>query len=776
MKKTGFIHRALALLLVVMLTIQLLPVGTLAAFGDLRGGETGVDLSTLGQKDAINWPIKVYDYLSDGMLFEWMDTNTTTTSSKPNVTYNHTDGTSYVTPYGGGYKPPATALGSDFTYGTSVNYSISATENSPFYYYGANGKQYGKAYTLEGQDAEDYKTPYHLHITDGSNTSRYNMLLNYFYGGAATLGTARYMVLVYRANKVQNYYLDFSVSDDIGGTGWVRSDKYSLPDSTSWRYQIIDMYQMFGNQYFSYVWMTMRAGTTSSSAGGMVSNAYLDLTHIGYFTNLTEAENYGKEAVKFDNNPGEYLGKTSSFTATHSIVTPANRADYLDHIFSLNYRWKEANKYPIIFGTDEVSQQYKKTWYGMDFTTHSTANGYKTNAYTSETFWSWTNGATLTLKNTLNNVTRAESFSMTRINVDQMTQANGAQYVRLTNSGPSKILLSKFREDHQLVQEGYVPLVADVDYMVMVYRTNGLTAADKFGLWAQGYLDSSSPDDHKTANQWGYAGLTKNPDWTTANNINQLSFSDDSGWQYQIIPLRETIGADDTNMMNIDRIANLGLYLPALTNGKSLDIAFVGYFKNNPKASDGMQFDTAVAFGQNAVNYMNAAATVTQDRNQSLSFGNNRVWNGGGNKSFGMLYSSGGGKYLPGSNSGGEATGSTVYEYGYDFDTWMIGYRTNAKSGDSFNQARYNLVWNANTQKYDKVKYTANYTGTSSGYDNLDFISNPSGTTNYIYFLAATEESATWGSNDGDDSNGKAFDTKNMNFDGYKLLDRNSVV
>ena len=126
MKKTGFIHRALALLLVVILTIQLLPVSTLAAFGDLRGGETGVDLSTLGQKDAINWPIKVYDYLSDGMLFEWMDTNTTTTSSKPNVTYNHTDGTSYVTPYGGGYKPPATVLGSDFTYGTSVNYSISA--------------------------------------------------------------------------------------------------------------------------------------------------------------------------------------------------------------------------------------------------------------------------------------------------------------------------------------------------------------------------------------------------------------------------------------------------------------------------------------------------------------------------------------------------------------------------------------------------------------------------------------------------------------------------
>ena len=767
MKKTGFIHRALALLLVVILTVQLLPVGTLAAFGDLQGGNTGVDLSTLGQNDAINWPIKVYDYLSDGMLFEWMDTNTTTTSSSPNITVGHTKGTSYVVPYGGGYKPPATVYGSDFTYAASSNYSTS-TQNSPFYYYGYNGKTYGKAYTLKKVDAVDYKTPYHLHITDGSTSGSYNMLLNYFSSGSSTIGEARYMVFVYRANKVQDYYLDVSVSDDISGSGWKRSNAVSLKDSADWTYQIFDMYELCNEQWFSYVWLTMRAGTSSSAAGGMVSGAYLDLTHIGYFSTLTEAQNYGEEAVKFDKDPGEYLAHSSTTTATHSIVQPANRADYLNNIFTLNYCWKNQNATPKIFDSESNSANVR---YGLDFTTHSTEQGWKTNAYTSETFWTWTNGTILTLKNTLNNVTRAESFSMSRISVDQKTQANGAQYVRLTNSGPSKILLSKFREDHQLVQEGYVPLVADVDYMVLVYRANGLTAADKFGLWAQGYLDSSSPDDHKTANQWGYAGLTKNPDWTTANNINQFNLSDASGWQYQIIPLRETIGADDTNMQNIDRIANLGLYLPALTDGKSLDIAFVGYFKNNPNASDGMQFDTAVAFGQNAVKYMNASATVKQDRNESKTYANNRVWNGGGNKSFGMLYSSGGGKYLPGSNSGGEATGATQYEYGYDFDTWMIGYRTNAPSGDSFNKARYNLVWNADTQKYDKVKYTANYTGSSSGYDNLDLISNPSGTTNYIYFLAATEESATWGSNDGDDSNGKAFDTKNMNFDGYNLLE-----
>ena len=473
MKKTGFIHRALALLLVVILTIQLLPVGTLAAFGDLRGGETGVDLSTLGQKDAINWPIKVYDYLSDGMLFEWMDTNTTTTSSKPNVTYNHTDGTAYVTPYGGGYKNPVTVVGYDFTYASSTSWSTSF-EYSPYAHWN-NGYQ-GRCFDFTKVDAVDYKDPYHLRITDGaysSATDYANMCAGHFPNSQSTSGNSRYMVLVYRADKVQDRFFSISASSVANSYNDWTTKVVTMANSSEWRYWVIDLYSLMGSRNFLYIWFTWTtnaAGTTwaNRSNGGMVSGAYVDISHIGFFGSQTEAENYGQEAVKFDKNPGEYLGKTSSFTATHSIVTPANRADYLDHIFSLNYRWKEANKYPIIFGTDEVSQQYKKTWYGMDFTTHSTANGYKTNAYTSETFWSWTNGATLTLKNTLNNVTRAESFSMTRINVDQVTQANGAQYVRLTNSGPSKILLSKFREDHQLVQEGYVPLVADVDYMVMV--------------------------------------------------------------------------------------------------------------------------------------------------------------------------------------------------------------------------------------------------------------------------------------------------------------------
>ena len=763
------------MLLVVLMTVQLLPLSAFATFGDLQSWDPGVDLSTLKQEDAINWPIKIYDYLSDGMLFEWMDTNTTTSSSSPYLPVGHSDGTAYITPYGGGYKPPVTSyLGYDFTYGASLAWSTSSIY-SPNYHYNTNG--YGKSYTLKQVDAVDFKTPMYARISDGSVNAR-NLCMSVFSNAQSTAGDIRYMVLVYRAEGLSDQTFQMAVTSDTAFSSYKRSE-YTLPDSTDWRYEIIDMKSLHGTlTYVKYIWFcfynTKTASEFTGTYAGFDAGDYVDITHLAFFDNLTEAQNYGVEAVKFDKDPGEYLAHQSTTTYTHSYVTPANRSDYLNHIFSLNYCWQAKDTNPKMF---DAASNTANVRYGMDFTTHSTTNGWKTNAYTSDTFWTWSNGTALQLKNTVNNVTRTESFNMSKINVEQHTQTNGAQYVTLTTNGPSKILLSKFREDHQQVQEGYVPLTADVDYMVMVYRANGWTASDKYGLWAQGYLDSSSPDDsHKTANYWKYAGLTKLADWTLADNINQLSFSGESGWQYVLIPISATIGEKDSNMTSIDRIANLGLYLPTLTNGKSLDIAYVGYFKNNPKASDGAQFDVAHAFGTSAVNYMNAAAKVTQDVNTSKTYANSRRWYGGGNKSFGMLYSSGGGQYWPSGNSGGESTSIDQYDYGYEFDTWMIGYRTNANSSDSFNTARYQLVWNSTTGQYEKKKFTANYTGSTSGYDYIDFISNPTGTTNNIYFVAATEEfdeygnELKWGSNDGNDDNGKDFDFTNVPFDGYQLL------
>ena len=770
MKKFGFAHRALAMLLVLVMTLQLLPLGVLATFADLKAADPGVTISSLKQDDTINWPIKVYDYLSDGMLFEWMDTNTTTNSSNPKLSIGHSDGTSEVTPYGGGYKNPVTELGVDFTYDDSSNYAWNTSSSySPLYHWKYN--HYGVSYKLDKVDAVDFRTPMHLHVTDNTSNG-HNVMISKFSSDESTAGNIRYMVMVYRAYKVEDYYFSISFTDDTNGTNTWSRNKYTLQDSTDWTYVIIDTKALAGTLTdIQYIWLTWHttasfSNTSNTTYRGMVSGAYCDFTHIGYFSDLTEATNYGEEAVKFDNEPGEYLHHQVTTNTTVTTVKPAARLDY---IFSLNYRWKTEGVKPAMYPNDS-SADYPNVRYGMDFTTHSTDNGWKTNAYTSDTYWTWANGTSQTYKYTDDTYayTYEVTFPMTAIGVKEMTQTNGAQYVRLTTTGPSKILLSKFREDHAAQYEGYVPLTSDVNYMVLVYRPNGLDSSYKYGLWAQGYDDEYQTDSHKGSDRWKFAALTKTTDWTTDSAINQLSFSDTEGWQYVVIPLMETISANDSDMLSITRTARTGLYLPTLSDGKSLDIAYVAYFR---AASDGVEdeLDEAKAFGQAAVDYMNAAAdTTVTTGTKTLSA--SRTWYGGGNKSFGMLYSSGGGQYLISGNSGGESASTDQHDYGYEFDTWMIGYRTNATSSNSFNTARYNLVYNESTGRYDKVKYTANYTGTTSGYDNLDFISNPTGTTNKIYFLAATEDDETWGSNDGDDDNGHDFDTSNMDFDGYTLL------
>ena len=772
MKRTSLINRILAMLLVVIMTVQLLPLSVFAAFGDLQSATPGVDISTLKQEDAINWPIKVYDYLSDGMLFEWMDTNTTTYSGSPSLPVGSTDGNSYVVPYGGGYKAPTTVLGSDFTYdGKESGWTTDTYKNakdsdgnyyrhySPYYYYSSSSYGYGKSYTMTKNAAADFTSPMYLRVTDGS-ADAWNWPAAYFSTDQSNDGDARYMVLVYRASGVSGNGFGICLSNDTGGSSYFVRQFTTLDDSADWTYRIIDLKSLFSTTYttIQHVWFNfLNASTTGTysdakSKVGLKSGAYVDFTHIGFFADTAAATNYASEALKFVKNPGEYLAHSSAtFSYTHSYVTPVTRSAYLNNIFSLNYCWKNKDTTPKMFDSASNTANVR---YGLDFTTHSTANGWKTNAYTSDTFWTWSNGTALSLKNTVNNVTKTESFSMSKIEVEQKTQSNGAQYVTLTSANPSKLLLSKFREDHQLVQEGYVPLTADVDYMVMVYRANGWTSSDKYGLWAHGYLDSSSPDSHKTANYWKYASLTKTSDWMSENTINQLSLSGDSGWQYALVPISETIGATDSNMSDIDRIANLGIYLPALKDGKSLDIAYVAYFKNNPNASDGNQLETAKTFGAAAVNYMNAEPTITPDANTTKSYGSSRVWYGGGNKNFGMLYSSGGGQYWPSGNSGGTSTSTNEYNYGYEFDTWMIGYRTNAYSSNSFNTPRKDPITGE--------AYTANYTSTSSTVFNAD----ATGTTNNIYFLAPV-----YGSDDGNDDNGDYFNTADMKFDGYQILE-----
>ena len=799
MRKFGFGHRVLALLLVLIMTVQLLPLGALAdAFGALKGADAGVDLtgdSAVGMNNSINWPIKVYDYLNDGMLFEWNDTNTSGNIVDSHHTvnnYSDNDGdgdydkwvtTQVAVPYAGGKKPPLTQMGTDFTYDTRLNsyvkqyrytYALKYTAWSSAYgdnwpndsyashdtfvystedggsyvytipspYYNWNTKGYGKLYKMQKVAANDYATPMHAHFTTGTGINK-NQNLAYFPEGQSTAGNARYMVLAYRSKNIP--YVEVSMSANTSTLN--RTKRMAWDNSAGWTYKVFDMKELLGTKTgMMYAWISF---LTNTSTYGIASGGYFDITHVGFFATEAEANNYGDTCVAFDNDPGEYLRKNvsnsdGSMTNTVTTVTLPKKSDYSleDRIFSLSYHWKAEgdNANRILVAGDEENVRY-----GMDFTTHSMENGWKTNAYTSDTYRTWSNGTTEFFKytNDATGQTDSHRFTMDRIGVQEMTQSNGAQFVRLTTSGPSKIILSKLREDEESAPIGHAT------HVVLVYRANNLGDNTAYGLFAQGR-------DNAVEGRWKYAGLTKDKDWTQASNVNPQYFSGGSGWQYVVLNIDEIIGNKDSDMDAVTRLERVGMYLPTLTDGRSLDLAYVAYFKPSEEA-------VAQEFGQAAVNYMNSSAS-SSSTSANYGYGTSRVWYGGGNKSFGMLYSSGGGQYWSSGNSGSASSGA-VNTYGYGFDTWMIGYRTNAYSDNAFNSARYLLVYNESTGKYDKVKDgLAAYTTTSS----TAFKANASGLTNNIYFIATGYGTGNGGSTN---NSNDPFDTKDMVFDGYQILE-----
>ena len=74
MKKHGIGSRLLSLLLVLAMVMSFVPVSVFAAVGDISTGDavgdTGLD-GNINTQDTISWPIKIYDFLNDGMLFEF---------------------------------------------------------------------------------------------------------------------------------------------------------------------------------------------------------------------------------------------------------------------------------------------------------------------------------------------------------------------------------------------------------------------------------------------------------------------------------------------------------------------------------------------------------------------------------------------------------------------------------------------------------------------------------------------------------------------------------
>lgn len=290
MKKTSLPMRILAMILVVIMTVQVMPLDALAvAFGELKSVETGIDVNTLKKEDAINWPIKIYDYLDDGMLFEWNDSM----NSGTKMATGNSDGEGNTTPYAGGAAPVWTKAGTDYTY----NGALTATD--------------GNVYNDTIVEAKDFKDPRHLHIEgkgDGNTANGNYTVLSHSSG--IKQANMRYIVIVYRGKGISNK--DFSLTF---ATGWQRTKagKY-LQDSSTWRYEVIDLDAWFagGADQFSAATETRITFGFYAKKRGLPTGSWIDISHFATFTNAAEAENYGIAAAKFSNDPGEYLKQTSS--------------------------------------------------------------------------------------------------------------------------------------------------------------------------------------------------------------------------------------------------------------------------------------------------------------------------------------------------------------------------------------------------------------------------------------------------------------------------------
>ena len=311
MKNFKFGSRVLAFVLAFIMVLSLIPASVLAAtINDIStgtaAGQTGIVEDTLGDENTINWPIKIYDYLEDGMLFEYSSANGTAVYDE---SYSQIGGGLY----GGGEPMPVTTLGSDYTGDWVYSaYTNNATENVSNFF------------TKTPKAAVANSTPKYMRLTRSATTTniQYNYCVCDFYKdwGTKPASDVRYMVIAYRANGISasGSTPAFELNTNIGSIGaWNRGTVNQFKNSTEWTYMVIDLKEALNAYNGSNFWDNIGSNIYRIFIRvNLDGSDYFDLSHVAFFKNAAEAERYGKAAVAFDKNPGTRL--TNNTTTKYS--------------------------------------------------------------------------------------------------------------------------------------------------------------------------------------------------------------------------------------------------------------------------------------------------------------------------------------------------------------------------------------------------------------------------------------------------------------------------
>ena len=315
------------MLLALTMIVSMIPLSVFAADGDIRVGETGLD-SDIDTLDTISWPIKVYDYLNDGLLFEYA-------SAQDSSIYDR-DGDAY----GGGEIMPGefhnsgVFLGNDYTVNSSET-EIYDYNAYAFWLWSKSGYEadvaqqgVGTAGAFKFLRLQPYKTftdvP-EMVISDFANDAGYYTDLYFAEGETKTSyskSMLRYAVLIYRTNvsnleltmgvsdpngdyKVRNFNLAETTGPDGKKVAYDPADSvYLTMNTTTWNYAIVDMATAGAGQKWNN---GKRVSQIILDTNMKTMDQYLDLSHIAYFANELEALRFAERATAFSNNPGEYL-------------------------------------------------------------------------------------------------------------------------------------------------------------------------------------------------------------------------------------------------------------------------------------------------------------------------------------------------------------------------------------------------------------------------------------------------------------------------------------
>ncbi|MBQ8577484.1 MAG: fibro-slime domain-containing protein, partial [Clostridia bacterium] len=272
--------RVLSMFLVLAMVMTMLPLTVSAAtVGTLEAGETGLD-TDINTEDTISLPIKIYDYLNDGMLFEYAETQGSANVNQWMRAEN--------------VSKPTFTIGVDYTLGKTSYSGV---------------KWAGRSYTSGSATVGNTASLTYLNWNRTTAACAVDFSIDGTSSSSYAKDSMQYMVLVYRSNGGSNgetagVYVNADNSTD-GGVGGKFYTTFEYDNrKTSWKYVVVDLSSMSGWKDINKIYGVYPYFPNISSIG---------IAYIAFFSSNTAACEFGASALEYTGETYHYTGDNRAF-------------------------------------------------------------------------------------------------------------------------------------------------------------------------------------------------------------------------------------------------------------------------------------------------------------------------------------------------------------------------------------------------------------------------------------------------------------------------------